>query len=195
MSKENRNTKTCKYCQSDIPFKAKICPNCKKKQGGGFRKILIFPILLVLLALAVSSGDSEESGNDGSENIQVSKESGKSAKGEKKEKNEEEKKEYISVTADKLHEELKDNAMRAQEKYKDKYLKIKGKLGNIDSDGKYINIDTEEITFTNIQCYIKNDEQKDAVMEMSNGDEITVKGKCKEVGEIIGYSIDIESIK
>ena len=24
-------TKTCKYCQTEIPKKAKICPNCKKK--------------------------------------------------------------------------------------------------------------------------------------------------------------------
>ncbi len=27
-------TKKCKYCQSEIDKKAKICPNCKKKQGG-----------------------------------------------------------------------------------------------------------------------------------------------------------------
>ena len=25
-------TKKCKYCQSDIPKKAKVCPVCKKKQ-------------------------------------------------------------------------------------------------------------------------------------------------------------------
>ena len=31
---EKKETKLCKYCQTEIPKKAKICPNCKRKQGG-----------------------------------------------------------------------------------------------------------------------------------------------------------------
>ena len=27
-------TKVCKHCQTEIPKKAKVCPNCRKKQGG-----------------------------------------------------------------------------------------------------------------------------------------------------------------
>ena len=34
MKDTGEETKKCKYCQSDIPKKAKVCPVCKKKQGG-----------------------------------------------------------------------------------------------------------------------------------------------------------------
>ena len=31
---EKKETKLCKYCQTEIPRKAKVCPNCKRRQGG-----------------------------------------------------------------------------------------------------------------------------------------------------------------
>ncbi len=31
---EKKETKLCKYCQTEIPKKAKVCPNCKRRQGG-----------------------------------------------------------------------------------------------------------------------------------------------------------------
>ena len=74
-------------------------------------------------------------------------------------------------------------------------LAITGKLETIDSDGKYISLSSgKSFDFTNIQCYIKSDEQKAKIMEMKKGDTLTVKGKCKDVGEVIGYQLDIESI-
>ena len=33
--------KKCKYCQTEIDKKAKVCPNCKKKQSHIFRWILL----------------------------------------------------------------------------------------------------------------------------------------------------------
>lgn len=102
--------------------------------------------------------------------------------------------EYIPVTADELSEALSSNAMKAQNDYKGQYLEITGKLGNIDSNGKYIGIDTESFSMTNIQCYLKTDEHKEVIMEMSKGDAITVKGYCKDIGEILGYQIDIDEV-
>ena len=32
-------------------------------------------------------------------------------------------------------------------------------------------------------------------MELSAGDTLTVKGKCRDVGELLGYQIDIEAIE
>ena len=45
-----------------------------------------------------------------------------------------------------------------------------------------------------MQCYIKSAEQTGRVMEMSAGDPITVRGKITVVGEVLGYSLDIDSI-
>ena len=44
-------------------------------------------------------------------------------------------------------------------------------------------------------CYIKSDEQLDKIKELSTGDDVTVGGKVTNVGEIMGYSIDIDYIK
>lgn len=103
---------------------------------------------------------------------------------------------YIIVSANKLVEIVKENPLKTRNALKDKNIELTGKLGTIDSDGKYIGIDSDdEWSFTNIQCYIKNDQQKSQIMEMSSGDTITIRGKCKDVGEVLGYSIDIELIK
>lgn len=53
--------KKCKHCQSEIDVKAKVCPNCKKKQG--MPTILI--IFLVIVGISIisgiaSSGDEKE---------------------------------------------------------------------------------------------------------------------------------------
>lgn len=62
-------TKTCKYCQSEIPKKAKICPICKKKQKGKSKFIIFAAIIILVIAIAVSGGDnkSKTSGNDPAE--------------------------------------------------------------------------------------------------------------------------------
>lgn len=41
-------TKKCKFCQTDIPKKAKVCPNCKRtlKSNGCLVSILAFIIIL-----------------------------------------------------------------------------------------------------------------------------------------------------
>ena len=35
MKKEKPTTKLCKHCKTEIPYDAKVCPNCRKKQKGG----------------------------------------------------------------------------------------------------------------------------------------------------------------
>ena len=32
MKKEKPTTKLCKHCKTEIPYDAKVCPNCRKKQ-------------------------------------------------------------------------------------------------------------------------------------------------------------------
>ena len=34
MAKEKPATKICKHCKTEIPYDAKVCPQCRKKQKG-----------------------------------------------------------------------------------------------------------------------------------------------------------------
>lgn len=53
---ETKETKLCKYCQTEIPKKAKICPNCKKKQRGKLKWIVIAVIVVILIAAIAGGG-------------------------------------------------------------------------------------------------------------------------------------------
>lgn len=54
--------KKCKYCQTDIDNKAKVCPNCHKKLGlPTWAKILIVILVLMVIAgISSSYNDVEE---------------------------------------------------------------------------------------------------------------------------------------
>ena len=171
--KEQKNpTKTCKYCQSEIPKKAKVCPVCRKKQKGKLKWIIILLILIVVIAAAIGGGENEESENQETEQI-----------------------EYTSVTVNDMMSALDENALSAADTYEDKYLEITGRLGNIDSSGDYITLYTDnEFDIIGVQCYIQNDSQLDAVRGMSVGHTVTIQGLCTDVGEVMGYSVDINNI-
>ena len=63
MAKEKPTTKTCKHCKTEIPYDAKVCPQCRKKQGGGcLPKIVIgLFVIFVILFIATSGSDDETS--------------------------------------------------------------------------------------------------------------------------------------
>lgn len=104
--------------------------------------------------------------------------------------------EYTAVSVNDMMSDLDSNAMGASDKYKGKYLEITGKLSNIDAAGKYIDLMADgDFEIIGVQCYIKNDDQKSKVASMSKGDTVTLKGKCTDVGEVLGYSLDIEEIE
>lgn len=187
----------CPECGKEISSSAKNCPNCghpitkepelkqtiivkEKKKGSCLMKILAVVVILVVL------------GAVGSQSVKNGNGTGKSTGGEEQET---EQIEYIKVTIDQLMDELDTNAMNAADSYKDKHLEVTGKLSTIDSSGKYISlVPDDDFAIIGIQCYIKNDEQKNAVKSMTVGDTVTVRGKCTDVGEVLGYYLDIESI-
>lgn len=169
----------------------------KKKKGGKLKWVVIVIIAIGIIGAAIggSDGENEESKTASSSNVESDKKED-SKKEEEKEPEEEVPIEYLSVTATELSDALENNAMKAQNDYKDKYIEVTGTLGTIDSSGKYIDINSDkEFDMTIIQCYIKDDEQKDVIMNKTKGDSVKVKGYCKDVGEILGYSIDIDSVE
>ena len=62
---DNPNTnapmKPCKHCKTMIPKGAKVCPNCRKKQGGIGKWIVIAIVVIIIIAIASSaSGGKDE---------------------------------------------------------------------------------------------------------------------------------------
>lgn len=55
-----KQTKLCKKCRTEIDAKAKVCPQCRSKQGGKLLPIIGALLLLFVLIGALGSGDSEE---------------------------------------------------------------------------------------------------------------------------------------
>lgn len=104
---------------------------------------------------------------------------------------------YISYTVNEMMDDLNNNPLSASDKYKGQYIEITGRLAVIDSSGKYIALyPDDEWTISGVHCNLarNNEEQRQAVASMSIGSEITLRGKCKDVGEIMGYTLDIDSI-
>lgn len=193
-------TKTCKYCQTEIPKKAKICPNCKKKQGPKIGLIIIIVIILIAIIGAASGGDSDNSSstdNKQTSNQNMNKEDNKKEDSKKEDKEEESVEiDYVKVKVSDLIDVLQSNALKASDSYKNTYLEISGYLDVIDSSGDYISINAgdNDWSMVNVQCFIKNDDQKAVIMDMNKGDSIVIKGKCTDVGELLGYSINIDEV-
>lgn len=71
--------KKCKYCCTEIDAKAKVCPNCGKKQKS--KKMLVIAGIIAVIAIAgIAGGTSGKNGNDKKiGDISSSEETGKSA--------------------------------------------------------------------------------------------------------------------
>ena len=173
MKQETTDTKICKHCQSEIPKKAKVCPNCRKKQGGKLKWIIIAIVVIGIIGAALGGGsENDTTSNDQQKDV-----------------------EYAQVSVNDMVAALNENAAGASDTYKDKYLEVTGKLSNIDSNGDYISLDSDnEFSLYNVQCFIQNDEQLEIVKTLKKGDTVTVKGKCTDVGEVLGFSLVIDSI-
>lgn len=63
MANENE-TKLCKHCKTEIPKDAKVCPNCRKKQSGITKWIVVAVIGIVIIAAATSGGEEDTADTD-----------------------------------------------------------------------------------------------------------------------------------
>ncbi|MBU5481744.1 OB-fold putative lipoprotein [Blautia sp. MSJ-19] len=175
-------TKKCKYCKTEIPADAKVCPQCRKKLKGGKLKWIVIAIIVIAILGAALGGESSSSTSTPSKTSTASEESTPI--------------EYTAVSVNDMMSDLDSNAMGASDKYKGQYLEITGKLTNIDASGKYIDLMADgDFEIIGVQCYIKNDDQKAKVASLTKGDTVTLKGKCTDVGEVLGYSLDIDEIE
>ncbi len=158
---------------------------------GKFKKALLGLVGIVVVASLV--GACGGGGKDKSDNANKGNSTTTTQQQEKQ-------KEYAEADINVLLSEAKDNAASANQNYKGKAVKIiGGHIGNIDSDVKYITIDgtAAKYTMIHIRCDVdaKNKELKDAVLALKKGQNVTVYGTIKEVGDIMGYSLKLDKVE
>lgn len=188
-----RKMSACKHCGAEIAANAKVCPKCGGKNKRPLYKRPWFLVLAALLALAIvgnlggqsqDPAPEEDAGTTAQENLAPAD----TERGEEPV--------YTACSVSEMMELLGNNALKASEQYEGQYMEVTGRLAVIDSDGKYIALypQNNDFSIIGVQCYIKNEAQRTAVMELSVGDTVTVKGKITGVGEVLGYSLDIDEI-
>lgn len=173
----------CKKCGQEVDKKAVVCPNCGCKiKKPIYKKWWLWAIVVVVAIIIGTSG-----GGDGTTTVSNTDTSSNVA----------EEVTYEVVDLQTMFDELDANAMKAENNYQKKNIEFECKIKSFDSDGSYISVEpvgADEWNFSSAMCYIKNDTQKNFLIEKNVGDTITIKGKVKSIGEVLGYSIDIAEV-
>ena len=175
---------TCDSCGAEIATSAKTCPQCGAKVKRPITKKWWFWVVVVVIIAAIVGGTSgSKSGDKPAPDEPMTPQQPIS---------------YTHYNVTELFDALKNNAMKAQSDFKDQYVEIEGYLDVVDSDGKYIGVGAAPNDYNyilqNVQCYIKDDTQKQQIMEIGMESPITVRGKIISVGEVLGLSMNIDSI-
>lgn len=174
----------CTSCGAEIATSAKTCPQCGAKVKRPITKKWWFWVVVVVIIAAIVGGTSgSKSGDKPAPDEPMTPQQPIS---------------YTHYNVTELFDALKNNAMKAQSDFKDQYVEIEGYLDVVDSDGKYIGVGAAPTDYNyilqNVQCYIKDDTQKQQIMEIGTESPITVRGKIISVGEVLGFSMNIDSI-
>ena len=191
----NNKMTTCKTCGKEMARSAKVCPSCgAKNKKPFFTRPWFIAIVALIIIGAIASGGKSKSGNTtavadktNSNNSEVKDNTAESTTIAI---------EYVDYTVDDLMAQLEENALKASNDHKGENVRITGKLNNIDSSGKYISlVPNTDFAIIGVQCYIKNDETKAKVAELSKDSLVTLTGKITDVGEVLGYSLNIDNIE
>lgn len=184
--------KICKTCGTEIAKSAKVCPKCGAKQKKPVGLIILAVVVVIGLIGAFGSGGNNKSSGGSSSSSQSAPAAAQQNEAV------EETITYTEVGIAEMLDALEKNAAAAHDQYIDQYVAVTGRLSNIDAQGSYISIDNPDDTFSfmSCQCYIKGKQEiSDIVKTLSKGDIITVKGKITDVGEVLGYSMNIDAIE
>ena len=188
----------CRHCGKEIAKGAKICPYCGGKNKAPFFKRPWFIVLVVLILLVGVGGGA--GGKSGSGTVGNTRTAGSGSDGSvgrsQKAAAETVPVTYLSCSIDQMMEDLSANALKAQETYKKQNLEITGRLGAIDSSGKYISLLPEGNPFAiiGVRCELSNDDLRAKVARMNKDDIITLRGQCTDVGEVLGFTVKVDSI-
>lgn len=95
---------------------------------------------------------------------------------------------YTAIDMNTLMNDLESNPASAKNKYEDQYFEVTGYVDVIDADGKYFSIrDDNEYSIVGLQVSVDK-EDKDFINNLQIGQQITIKVKITDVGEVLGYT-------
>ncbi len=191
---KTKNMQNCKTCGTQISKGQKIiCPQCGKVNKPPLYKRTWFIVLAVIFGLSfigsLGSDDTVETSVIETSVVETSVNDNSSVAV---------KKEPIVVTVTELNKILETNALKASQTFKDQYVQLTGTLGEIDSSGNYFYIGEYEPMFDYVSLDVKcniDEEHIDQLVNYNAKDNITVVGTITYVGEFMGYTLEVESIK
>lgn len=175
---ETPKTKKCKFCQSELPQKASVCPQCGKKQGGKAKWVIA--VIVVLLIFSALAGGGEKPASSSEENAPVA-ENSTTTEPNKTETEETAPVEIMEISPADLLSSYEANEVKGDAFYDGKTMRLSGTVGSIGKDvleEVYITFAGEEFAITSVQCYFSDEAQIEKVMELQEGDTITLVGVC-----------------
>ena len=175
---ETPKAKKCKFCQSEIPQKASVCPQCGRKQGGKAKWVIA--VIVVLLIFSALAGGEEKPASSSEENAPVA-ENSTTTEPNKTETEETAPVEIMEISPAELLESYEANEVKGGALYEGKTMRLSGTVGSIGKDivdEVYITFAGEEFAITSVQCYFSDEAQIEKVMELQEGDAITLVGVC-----------------
>lgn len=105
--------------------------------------------------------------------------------------------ETIKISAVDLLAAYDENAVKADQDYKDKTLEVTGIVKSIDKDvldDVFVTInDGGEYSFISVQCYFEDENEIAKTAELKAGDEVTIVGRCD--GSVVNVMLKECSIK
>ena len=188
--------KICKHCKKAIPKASKVCPHCMKKQGAKTSTIVI--VVVAVIALAAIFGnlnfndtpevkDNQPVSNQ--DNNLQNDQQGETPDAPEVVTPEAPAYDYEFSDVVDLIQEYKDNEVSADNKYKDKTVKVTGIVKDIGKDildSAYITInDGKDITWDYAQCYFKDKDEVAKIENLSKGDTVTL------IGKVSNYSLTL----
>lgn len=153
----------------------------EKKKGSCLKTILmVICVFVILAAIGSIIGDDEKKEKNDTTAKNTTESTATEDNTEKEETEPQE--EIMEIDPNTLLTDYEANEVRGDELYNGKMMRLTGTVGSIGKDileEVYITFaNADEYKITSVQCYFSDDDQIKKVMELSEGDSITLVGKC-----------------